>query len=89
MCFFLFFLLLFFLFLFFDKVYLHSPGYLGIHYVDHVALELTEIQCLCILSAGCLSFGFVVVMKHHDQGIPSKEKHLVEAGLQFQGFSPL
>jgi hypothetical protein len=27
-----------------DKVYLHSPGYSVIHYVDQAALELTEIH---------------------------------------------
>ena len=46
LCFFFFFFFFFFCFLFFffffDKVYLHSPGYSGIHYVDHVALAFAS-----------------------------------------------
>lgn len=39
---------LFLFFLFWDKVSLHSPGWLGTHYVG---LELTEYACLCFCSA--------------------------------------
>jgi hypothetical protein len=33
--------------------------------------------------------GFIVVKRHHNQGNSPKEKHLIEAGLQFQRFSSL
>jgi hypothetical protein len=37
----------------------------------------------------CLSLGFTVVKRHHDQGNTYKGQHLVGAGLQIQRFSPL
>jgi hypothetical protein len=37
----------------------------------------------------CLSWSFIVVKKHHDQGSSHKGKHLIGAGLQFQRLSPL
>ena len=38
----------------------------------------------------CLSQGFYITMKKdHDCDNSYKEKHLIEAGLQFQRFSPL
>ena len=44
--------LLLLLFCFFRMVSLCGPGYPGTSSVDQVALELTEITCLCLLSAG-------------------------------------
>jgi hypothetical protein len=36
----------------------------------------------------CLSLGSIAVKRHHDTGNSYKEKHLVEASLQLQGFCP-
>jgi hypothetical protein len=33
--------------------------------------------------------GFIAVKRQHDQGNSYKGQHLIEAGLQFQRFSPL
>jgi hypothetical protein len=57
---------LLFLFLFFvffqDSVSLSNiHGYPGTHFVDQVVLELTEITCLCLLSARVKS------LDHHAQ----------------------
>jgi hypothetical protein len=46
---------LFFCFLFFvfrDRVSLYSPGCPGTHFVDQAGLELRNIACLCLPSAG-------------------------------------
>ena len=37
----------------------------------------------------CLSLGFIVVKRQHDQGNYCKGQHLIGAGLQIQRFNPL
>ena len=37
----------------------------------------------------CLSYDFIAVKRHHDQGNSYIGNNLIEAGLQFQRFSPL
>ena len=37
-----------------------------------------------LLEAICLSFGFIAVKRHHDQGHTCKENHVIGAGLQVQ-----
>jgi hypothetical protein len=46
------------------------------------------LQCIFFLSLAFVRVS-IAVKRHHDQGNPYRGKHLIGAGLQFQGFSPL
>jgi hypothetical protein len=46
--------------------------------------KITKDQYIALLVRVSIS-----VKRHHDQGNAYKAKHLIEAGLQFQRFSPL
>jgi hypothetical protein len=50
--------------------------------INGILYQVLLIICL-------VSLGFTAMNIHHDQGITYKEQYLIEAGLQFQRFSPL
>ena len=82
---------------------LEIPPTLSCLATGHTALSSTNHSCTissqsinkypttrrCCLLEGMSLRDIISAKRHHDQGNSYKEKHLVEAGLQFQRFSPL